>query len=94
MQVLVEVAIRDELVNKQGQLSLEAEPQELHNISVVDLGENDNFVDEVFHVALESEFLDGHDLTVGEHALVDGALASLSEDSILVEAVGGLFKVP
>ena len=95
VDVAVEAAVGDVLVDQHGHLDLEAAPEQLHDVPVVDLREDQHLPGELLELLLVHQpgLLDGNRGAVGGDAPVDDAVASSAEDPRLVEVARGLLDL-
>jgi hypothetical protein len=89
-------AVGDELVDEHGDLDLEAAAEELDDVPVVDLGQDEHLLAELFLLLLVDRHAPLHgDLGAAllQDSLVDGPVAAVAEHSLRVEAGRGLLQL-
>ncbi|CAH2036832.1 unnamed protein product [Thlaspi arvense] len=87
---LVPVTVWDELINQNRNFGLKTASEELDDMSMVDLGENDDLVDELLYFG----FLDSDRSTIYKHSLVHSALTTLSKYPAFAEIPPARAKMP
>nr|CAB3451435.1 unnamed protein product [Digitaria exilis] len=95
VDVMVESAVGDELVDEHRHFHFEAAAKQLDDVPVVDLGEDEHLPRELFGLGLLHHLglLDGHHRLVLEHALVHDAMPAAAEDLVGGEVVGRLLEL-